>query len=297
MNNENTVCKSCGTENEPEYIYCKNCGEKLFKEEEKEEFKKKNYYENRNYESGTNQGGYYNQNSNSGYNYNSQYQRPYNPPYRTAVVDSIDGIPIDEIGDFVGKKAYKYIPKFSKLTLTNSKVSWSWPVAVLGLIFGPIGAAIWFLYRKMYKIGLILICIGLVLGVVTSFASGNSTKIDSSLQIVEDALENQNNELALETLKDILSSKDFIRLSVGRIIDNGINLAVMVLSGLFANYLYKKHTVKKIKQYRSSSIDPRYYRIGLAAFGGTSTGMAILGVVALLLSSSLSSILISTFLK
>ena len=28
------ICSSCGTENEPEYKYCKNCGGKLYDENE-----------------------------------------------------------------------------------------------------------------------------------------------------------------------------------------------------------------------------------------------------------------------
>ena len=44
-------------------------------------------------------------------------------------------------------------------------------------------------------------------------------------------------------------------------------------------YLYKKHTVEKIKVYRANNSDSEYYSYGIKAMGGTSIGMAVLCII------------------
>lgn len=168
------ICHECGTENEQEYLYCKNCGADLNKTEDNTANSQTQY---------------------TPPNYNSNY----NQDKSTAdafIVDSIDGIPMEQIGLYVGKKSDYYCRKFSRMELTMSKISWHWPAAVLGFLFGPFGSAIWCFYRKMYKVAFILVAIGILLSGITCALTYNDSTLAleeiikaSRLESVEEMLE------------------------------------------------------------------------------------------------------------
>ena len=125
---------------------------------------------------------------------------------------------------------------------------------------GPCGAALWFLYRKMYKIGLLLLVLGLPIlfgPTVVNYYSGNLSSF-----LVETASSNISagvNSLLLFTFQ-------------------GIKLLSAIVLSLFADSWYKSFTVKKIKVFHASA-DARYYRFGLSAIGGTSGGALALGII------------------
>ncbi len=73
----NIICHECGTENEPQYIYCKNCGASL---------RPDTVNNNTQYAQG--------QNYNSEYNVNNSNQNTYN---RTVILDTIDGVPSEDM--------------------------------------------------------------------------------------------------------------------------------------------------------------------------------------------------------
>ena len=102
----NKICKECKQENEPEYNYCKNCGNKL---DSDVKIKEENTAQNINY---------------------SKYSNPFGDI-------GVEEISAEELSLFIGKKSNDILPKFQKMELTNSKISWCWPVAILSLIFGP----------------------------------------------------------------------------------------------------------------------------------------------------------------
>ncbi len=261
---EKRVCPECKTENEVEYIYCKNCGVRLaHKQTQAENSKEKSAEANTrtvdNFAGRRNDAGYTPDNF---------------------IIDFIDGNPAEDVAAFVGKKAVVYLPKFSKMELSGSKVCWSWPAAVLGFLFGPLGAAIWFFYRKMYKIALILVAVGAIL------LSGLSLL---GLNPSADALLEE--QPALDTYGTVTEFEDIFGEALENItpsyflssaISDIISVATMVIAGIFGVFAYKRFISEKIARYRNSNIDPRYYKLGLAAVGGTSGGMAALGVVIML---------------
>ena len=276
------ICGECGTENEKEYVYCKNCGAKSVSEQEGRDCKtdygfknnpnfthKKFFYDTPNGENPnfSHQGSSFVNNG-----YNSQYQG-FNPE-ESPQIESIGGIPTDEIALFIGNKSDSVLPKFAKMELTGTKSSWCWPAAVLGFIFGPMGSAIWFFYRKIYKAALLLLLIGAVLSIsLTAFTCSDTAdklnKLLISFNITNSAVISENS-----------GSEETVSERIADDIEYIANVATCVLTGLFGFYIYRNHTVKKIREYREYHSDPRYYRMGIKAVGGTSGGMCALGIAA-----------------
>jgi hypothetical protein len=155
--------------------------------------------------------------------------------------------------------------------------------AVLGFIFGPLGAALWYFFRKMYKHAFILAAIGIVVTVATSLITGPVlTEINPA-----DIFDYIAGEGAEDTLIPELDSIEF---NISNTITNIVDLATAVICGLFTHSWYKKHIKNSILNYRSKGIDPRYYPIGLASLGGTSGGMLTLGIFIMIFSENLATI-------
>lgn len=262
---DNIICPECKTENEPQYVYCKNCGKKLIDDSEKTytDYNKANYSSKATYAQ-----------NNQPYATQGAYAQNGSAYDATQIVENIDSLPVDDIATYVGKKAHNILPKLSRMEITGSKTSWCWPAAVLGYLFGPLGAAIWFFYRKMYKVAFILVAIGLVLTTATSLLSGDIAAIEGGVT--------QQIESGTFDVYEFLESfeqTESLQAQISVFVENISCIVTMVLCGLFSYNIYKKHIVKSIEKYRERNIDPRYYHMGLAAIGGTSGGMAVLGVV------------------
>lgn len=257
---DKNICPKCSTENESEYTYCKNCGTALGGMPEPEREPKQNPYAGQAY---------------------TQPQRPqqsYTPPAYTQTLptntytadDTIDGIPVSDMTTFVGKKANVVIPKFMKIQILGSKSAWCWPAAVWSFFAGPIGAAIWFMYRKMYKLAIIFAVIAVTLSAVTyTIIPPNESAFNIEVETTDtfDTLfEEMFGEETELTLADYIVSW----------INSAVSIATAVVTGIYGWYWYKKHAVNKIYSYRASNPDHRYYQFALCSMGGTSVGLAIL---------------------
>ena len=270
MEENKTVCPECGTPNEKEYVYCKNCGFPLAGEHQKASVQAPP----------------------------PVYQPPAAPvappvepvtpppvssavytPYGAFPSGEIGGVPMEDIGFFIGKKSSSILPKFIKMELTRSNTSWCWPAAILGFFFGPIGASLWFFYRKMVKPALLLLAIGAAFAVATMLLSP-TTPIDLSA-IYQSALNGDTQE-AIQAFRNSIATPSTALGALAGILENVVSLATATLAGLFGYAAYKKHCVSKILAFRQSGIDMRYYKMGLAANGGTSGGLLALGIIALI---------------
>lgn len=229
----NIICHGCGTENEPQYVYCKNCGTLLKTETNKQSQNQNNY----NYTAG-----------NTTYQYQQSGKNGYNTTYNQNVaVESIEGVPTEDMVAFVGKKSYNIIPKFSKMELAGSKASWCWPAAVLGFLFGPLGAAIWFFYRKMYKAAVIFMAIGIVFSAAVGIIAGPITDKDF-LQGVVESYYSGDYEGFYNGVGELLRSEDTVRSIAASVLDSAVSIATMIVAGMFGFYFYKRHAVRSIKE-------------------------------------------------
>lgn len=244
------TCKNCATVNDDRFSYCKNCGTPLDATEKTD-----------------NQADYK-------YNY-------YN--YSNPVPPEIDGIPTEEIGVFVGGNRQKIIDKFSKMSITSSKLSWCWPAAILSFFFGFFGAAFWLFYRKMYKYGTIALTVGVLFLGLSTVITYHPT-IDFFEHAANAFYELKGSTPDYESFLNMLSEAlSYFTATPQLMLSNFINEAATysatIIYGLFGMYLYKKHTVKRITEYRAVNKDSDYYSYGIKAIGGTSAGMAVLTVI------------------
>lgn len=200
-----------------------------------------------------------------------------------ATFDFLGGVPADcDIGDsvtaeeakrFVAVNTRRYIPKFALLNKTH-KASWNW----LAFLF----PCPWLLSRKMYKtgilIGLLQILISLFLFPFTQFLSSNGyteTSIFSDPQVL------------LTVFKEANSAQIPIFIFTG--VSALLSIALMVIMGIFGDYIYKNHTLASIKKMRSESEDMDY---DYQRLGGLNPILFLIGYMAL---SLIPSFVISLF--
>lgn len=285
------ICSECGVANENEYVYCKNCGAPLVKKQPEPE---PEFIGNEADNTNGGQAGFA-QSPEQGAPFGGYTPPPYEAqgyggqysPYNTYTAYAIDGIPAEDVAFFVGKKSAEIMPKFMKMEITHSKVSWCWPAAILGFIFGPFGAALWFFYRKMYKIALILLAAGTVLTFTTT-ALTYDTNSESISSIFESITEGNTEDL-LDAIENAGSGRTALDLLASGLEDLA-SLATCVLCGLFGFYAYKNHCVKSIKGFLQNGIDQRYYRMGLASLGGVSGGMLAVGIITMFVVQNIASV-------
>lgn len=257
-------CNLCNTENENEYLYCKNCGNPLDDE-----------YANRN--SGQ---------SGNGYGY-------YNPGFRAdfePVLNEIGGVKTEEIAAFVGPNAQSVVKKFSKMEITDSRFSWCWPVAVLSFIFGLFGTAIWFFYRKMYKSAIcILLCALAVLGIKTAVTYDVVKNAAMQIENAAFSLVTDDEQYA-DFLEEIVGIVEELSINpktaLSNMITNIERFSSFLVFGIFSLDIYKKHCLKKIGEYKTKNGQSEYYNFGLSASGGVSAGVVVLAVFAWIIVSN-----------
>lgn len=189
-------CSRCGTVNPATGLFCHVCGNEL-SENENQNFKEQPV---------------------------PPMGMPFNPfttPFGGVdPEETIDSVPAKEVAAFVGKNSHYYLPKFSQLSKTNGRgkiINWA------GFFF----TGWYFIYRKMYAIGILGILIDFVLGIPYLLMIYSQMNTVSSLAAPEI-------DINLITTLNMVS-----------------NLIVMFFRfccGFFANTLYKRFTLKKINQ-------------------------------------------------
>lgn len=283
MDNKIIICSNCSTENEEKYDYCKNCGTKL----EKKSFEPKNDFfseteplkDNDTYEKGSQNANYSTQQ-----NYSQYYNQPY--PNGNIYVETINGIPYGEVSTFIGQKAPKYMNTFAKMEITGVKTAWHWPTAILGFFWGPLGAALWFFYRKMYKPALILSIIGVIVTVITAIIMGPVDLYGEIIDILSGVTQP-------EALESATLNETTLRTLIANLLSGFVSLGTLIICGIFTHGWYKQHIHNTILKYRSSNVNMRYYQMGLMSLGGTSGGMLALGIAIMFFAENITSIVFS----
>lgn len=237
-------CQKCGTENNAEYNYCIGCGTPLAKPE-------------------------------------SSFQEPCSANACSdgaqAPVASIGNMPIAAAVEFVGDDPNKYIPKFIKFDASKSYASWNWAAAIWAFFGLPF---VWFFYRKMYKIGAILlvICLALSLVSVLAIAPVFQTAADAITPYIEQILANPYVEIPEELINQLISQGDMVsQVATSNTVNNLVGfleLCIFVFTSIAANGLYMKHMLKVFN--KAAEKNPEgVTSLEIRRLGGTSVGAAI----------------------
>ena len=250
-------------------FYCCNCGAPLYSDDKN----------NPNFQQSQNNG----QPTNPNFNQN-QGMPPYGVPFgqanpqMAAAFDPmagmksdeplIDNITAGEAAKFIGKNTPYYLRVFSFINKFK-KSRFNFTAFIL--------SGIYFLYRKMYGLGILFSAI--ILGSMVSSAYISSLSVWKSIyaSIVQ---AQQSGQILSFNNSFGLSSHEFF-LFISPLLANAVSLIVMVISGLIANKCYFNHSVKKIKKIKSTT-DKDLVNEALETKGGVNLPIALSVAFALL---------------
>lgn len=296
-NGENAVvCPHCKALNYGNDAFCMKCHKPFIDEVKTDE---ESYYENVNpeNEAPVNENAGESNAAENPYFNNFNNQPPLNDEYaynfyqrfgglRPEIL--VEGIPASEYADYIGeKKSGTYIRKFANMERFGRKIS----VSICALLFGPL----WFLYRKMYKEGLLYGLAIIVLAVLTGICS-----LTDQSKLIYDEMAGMYGELMsgeltmtqfqeetaaiAEKYADVpLSKADEAKITLSYVA-SAASFALSMLMVFSADRLYLKKIKKDIYAAREKCTSMPEYRRALIEKGGVSPGGAVLGAGILLLS-------------
>ena len=150
-----------------------------------------------------------------------------------------EGVTANEAKKFVASNTHRYVPKFLKFK-NGKKRSWNWLAFI-----SPCG---WFLSRKMYGIGALLAAVQIAFKVIM-------LPITSIIYEYLPMLENyKTTGISPEVATDILSKIGVWPIAVIWAIALA-NLAIMIISGIFGDYIYRNHAISTIAKLKTDSED------------------------------------------
>ena len=140
-----------------------------------------------------------------------------------------DGVTAKEAAKFVVSNTMRYIPKFVR----GRKPSWNFLAFI-----SPCG---WFLSRKMYKNGIIAGVIDLIANL---FVIPFSNVVYGGESVY----------LTPEAMADMFKTEEPYILLLG-LIGSLLAIALRVLSGIFGDWIYRKHVISSVKDIKENSED------------------------------------------
>ena len=154
-----------------------------------------------------------------------------------ANTDLGDGVTADEAKRFVMSNTHRYIPKFARLN-KSKRISWNW---LAFLLPGP-----WMFSRKMFTNGIITS----VLTIISTLLTVPLTAALYGLGIPEMRNYMELFRWMTEKLPEI--NKTVI---VVALLGSVLGIGIKIVSAMYADYMYKKHTINTVKSIKSSSDD------------------------------------------
>lgn len=170
------------------------------------------------------------------------------PPYGKPLNqnETFEDVPVAEWISYIGAASPSYLTSFQQMKLLKRKYSFSFSA----MLFGPL----YFFYRKAWDIALLFTAIAVILNVPAFWAILIYSESVYAPAISENAL-------------NIISQISVV-----------LSWVVMMLRGLYGNYLYKMSSAKTIKKIKAKATNAKEKAILLKMYGGTSFAAVILVV-------------------
>ncbi len=204
-------CPNCNATNEPERSFCSSCGKPLGSPVPLEVESEKSFMDA------------------------VSALESFNQVNNVAENDEIDGIKITDWKTYIGKATPRYIYSFKRMDATNQKIQF----CLSAMFFAPF----FFMYRRMWLIGIIAMLIDIILSVPTSILLVHEVYRISF-------------EIDTETLTTIAN------------VASVVMIAINTTWGAFAIYLYRKSAGKSIKKMQQNSATEEQFQEVLAKRSG-----------------------------
>ncbi len=237
------ICIKCSTENEEHFSYCKYCGASLPVVDRQHHFY-----------------------GDSGYSVQTDPKE----------ID-FGAVSRSELEAYVGKNKEKIMPKLVDMELEGKKTSFCIPVFLLGFFAGFLGMSCWFFYRKMYKIGAILVALGLLISFADIAVNMQATRnlFSSTANMYfsdyenEESLLNEAERIMYRYEQEYNPVFSFINNYVGR-------LVAPIVFAFYAFYLYKQTARERILRLKSEFPSDPFLEIRISSLGGCSLASVII---------------------
>ncbi len=190
-----------------------------------------------------------------------------------------DGVSTTDAAAFIQKNTQTYLRKF--FAVKSGKRTFN----ICAFLFG----GYWFIYRKMYKLGIIFLVLTLALSAIPRLVPQYS-RLQNELTEISEEYTNMavNPEDPMAAVNEMYSKAfDAVKkYPVGIAVSIVSNIAELVLAiylGLIADKKYKQHVVNSIKSINGADTvtgNEEFRRMRILSEGGTTFGFAMLAVVA-----------------
>ncbi len=257
---ETVSCEGCGAENKKGSSFCTHCGRPLSEG---------------------------NNSAFGGFNTDS-WQQTINDAFTVNENEDMEGVTLKDVSSYVGKNQMYYLPRFRFFRDAKRKISPN-----LACIFFP---QLWLAYRKMWLWAMLLI-VGTFLLSVPGTLIAMASQIDVLIANLQQQMASFGQEMFQPIQQQLLSFSETVKANYTTLywadsICSYVSLAVKILMFLFGNYIYYRHTIKKVKAVRSDnrSLIDVDSRIRMA--GGTNIGFIFLALLAEFVLSSIMAYLI-----
>ena len=230
---ENIRCIRCGFENPPDKLFCEKCGTPLMKNDTEER-------------------PFNDMSAQNNYQQNSANGQQFGPFGKQVVFDKdsdLEGIKLDDYAKFVRSNPLVFLSNFIRFGKFGGKVSLNFAA-----FFFP---HLYFLYRKMNVIGILMLVATAILNIPTAIEYLCSGVVGFSFDV--------GINITGRVFQGISSASFYL------------SMILQFVAGFFGNYMYYKHAQKKIREIRAEDGTEQEIAEKIVAKGGTSWGAVFLG--------------------
>lgn len=230
------ICSRCGSANPASGLFCENCGNPSNSPQNA-------YYQN------TQNNAQNFQNVYGQYGFNTQGFGMFASPFGNVNPDEeLNGIKVKDYSVFIGQNMHYFVPKFKNMALKIGRAGFNFAAMLFG--------GFYFLYRKMYGIGILLLIWFAVLRIPDFLYS-----IDYARQMLDSSVELLFDQNTLESLSMLTTIPYYL---------------THLLCGFFANRLYFSHSVRSIKKINSLNLNTQDYVLSLRKKGGVVQNLVLI---------------------
>lgn len=204
-----------------------------------------------------------------------------------------DGVPTADAAAVIQKNAPKYLAKF--FTEESGHRTFNFAAFLF--------CGYWFLYRKMFKDGIIALVIALVIAVVPTFIpqyrvlSEKAEEITYEMSDLDLTAADADEKYAEITEKYTQCVRDYPLGVAVRVLAILAEFAHMLHCGLTANKKYKEHVINKVRQVNANAQTYDLSRYRLTKEGGSNIGFFFLAILAVSIIEKLFSLLAALIFK